>query len=501
LLLENLTAVVLWVLAAILAVDFIIIGAVIGRRFARSRYFRQKDAARERFRPHVQAFAARTAPPDLTLHALAAGRSRAAVDAVEELLLEVATDDSVPRVASLFFHLRYVDRWAARAFGRKRGAELVYGFRHQERRRRPRPGRPRWLLAILRLRVFSVKRALAVEKLGRLAPDHVLGFCSEALLDPAADVRRSAINALASTRDSQAVPLLLDELRKSVDGSNDVALRTTRAAVVACRPAGMCELLPLLADERPRMRFFIVDTIRELLSAPDAPPPPPDDACEGGFWSVMLQAVHDTFEDVRARSAAVLRHLRSPRGRQALRRLLEDPNEFVRLHAVRACAADKDPGLVPDVKLRIFDSFWRVREAAARALLQMGPEGEAELYACYIRSQDRYANEQMTEEMQRAGAVRELVYALAGTSENAPLARMVCRKLAELGCTQQLQSALLDARTPAQARIALLTMLAARRNAAIEGAMRKLVRSENAEVAAAAALLLESQPEPQAVAT
>ena len=501
LLLEELTALVLWLLAAILAVDFVIIGAVIGRRLSRGRYFQEKDRARERYRTPIQSFAERAAAAPETVRTLETGRSRAAQDAIEELLLERARGEDTARFAGLLFALHYVNRWATRAFGRKRAGELVYACRHRDRRTRPRGRRPRWLLALLRLRLFSVKRALAVDKLGRLAPEHVVVFCTEALADPGADVRRSAINALASTRDQNALPLLLNELRKSVDERNDVSLRTTRAAVVACRPTGLCVLLPMLADERPRMRFFIVDTIRELLSAPDAPPPPADDACEGGFWSVMLQAVHDTFEDVRARVAAVLRHLHSPRGKAALHRLLGDGNEFVRLHAVRACAAAKDPDLVPEVKLRLFDSFWRVREAAARALLHLGHEGEAELYACFIRSQDRYANEQMTEEMQRAGAVRQLVRQLAGTDDNAPLARMVCRKLAELGCTRQLQHALMDPRTPPQARIALMTVLAAHPNAAIERAMKALLRSDEVEVAAAAALLLEAQPEPEAVAT
>jgi HEAT repeat protein len=499
LLLEELTALVLWLLAAILAVDVVFILAVIERRLRRNRFFRQKDAAREHYRPHVQAFAQRATTPAQAVAALNPAGTPAAHAAIEELLLELARGDDVARVTGLLFALRYVDRWAARAFGRRRGRELIYRFRHRERRARPRARRHRWLLQVLRLRLFAVPRALAVDQLGRLSPAYAVVFCAEALDDPAAEVRRSAINALAATGDGQALPLLLEELRKAVEERNDVSLRTTRAAVVACRPREPCALLPLLEEERPRMRFLVVDTIRELLNRPEAPPPPPPDACGGRFWPAMLESASDPFEDVRARSSAVLRHLRTEEGRQALRRLLSDDNEFVRLHAVRASAAAGDPRLIPDVALRLFDSYWRVREAAARALLQPALAGESELYDCFLRSQDQYANEQIAEELQRAGAVRKLVRALAACDENAPLARVVCRKLAELGRTAQLRSALLDPTTPPPARIALMDALMARPTAPVLRALQALTRSEQMEVAATARLLLQSAAAPEQV--
>ena len=100
-------------------------------------------------------------------------------------------------------------------------------------------------------------------------------------------------------------------------------------------------------------------------------------------------------------------------------RLLDDPQWFVRLHTVRALARPQKrltAGLADAIVERLTDANWRVREAAARALLKLGPPGVDALLECLVSTQDRYCREQIIEEIERAGLLPTL---LARYAENA----------------------------------------------------------------------------------
>ena len=57
-------------------------------------------------------------------------------------------------------------------------------------------------------------------------------------------VRRLAVESMGENRSPQAIPLLLEELRRAVEEGNDVSLRTIKSALVRYRITDMESFLP-----------------------------------------------------------------------------------------------------------------------------------------------------------------------------------------------------------------------------------------------------------------
>ncbi len=135
------------------------------------------------------------------------------------------------------------------------------------------------------------------------------------------------------------------------------------------------------------------------------------------FYEVFIERlVSDEFADVRARCAGVIHHFRDDRTTDALRKLLCDENEFVRLHAARACGDRSYAAVKSELSKLLADSKWRVRQAAAESLRALGKEGMEELYRQLVTTQDRYTSEQITDEMQRSGAIEDLAASLVSSN-------------------------------------------------------------------------------------
>ncbi len=454
-------ALILWMMAAIIALNLVFLCFVFYRRLSRQRYFEMKDAARARFKPVIEKFVAEGMSVDQTAAVLQEATSAAERDAVEEVLLNQVTPKIAGRASELFFALGFVDRWARMAFEKKRAAQLVEKSVKREEvpiSTKPDTGLVAWFR---KLRIFSVPRAVAVDHLGRLAPEYAQVFLAEALHDPGTEVRRFAVAAMGRRQHPAAIPLLFEELRKAIEAGNDVSLRSTKAALVCYELDDLHHFVPFVAHPHRRMRFFAIDVIREicnraskntLLNKNDFPPE---------LYDVVLdRAVVDEFSDVRARSSTVVKHFRDARALKALRDLIADDNDFVRLHAVRAAADRFYSQLVPDVVSRLSDVKWRVREAAVRALLAFGSSGSNEVYKLFIHTSDPYVSEQISDEIQRGGLVQDLIAALKGGGEDAQLASAVCEKMARMGKRALLTLALATVQDTS-ARVQLMDSLAA----------------------------------------
>jgi len=201
--------------------------------------------------------------------------------------------------------------------------------------------------------------------------------------------------------------------------------------------------IPFLAHPNKRVRFFVVDSVREICSMAARKTLLNKNEFPVEIYSVFLdRLVKDDHFDVRARSAAVVKHFRDPRAVAALRALLADENEFVRLHAVRVCADRFYGALVPDIVRRLHDERWRVREAAARVITTFGSSGMNELYRSFLSTDDNYASEQIAEVLQRAGMMPLLLKSLTADPEEASLAESVCRKMVHMQKTSYMVSAL-----------------------------------------------------------
>jgi len=472
-LIEDLTEVVKYLLYTVLAINTVFLVFVFYRRAARNRYYKAKDAARERYRNVLSQFAGGEITTQQAAEALRGASGEAARDAVLERLLASADPSNVEHISELFFALGYVDRWARTAFGRGPAAQLKERSLRREKAAISTGQRKSMWNFLRRAHLFSVPRALAVDHLGKLAPDFSQVFVAEALHDPSTQVRRVAVGAMGKNRHPVAIPLLLEELRKAIDEGNDVSLRTTKSALVCYNLEDIPHFLPFMGHPSRRVRFFVVDAIREICDKSSRYAPISTQSTASGTTRLgikrddlgpevrqvfLTKVVADTFADVRARGAAVIAHFRDAQATDALRKLLADENEFVRLHSVRVCNDVFYSDLVPDIVRCLADTKWRVREAAAQTLNAFGHRGINELFRYFIVAKDRYAAEQIMEEIQRTGLVRGILEELSQGGEEAGLAQDVCRKMALMGRTTLLHQAVAANIAP-EARILLMEAL------------------------------------------
>jgi HEAT repeat protein len=235
----------------------------------------------------------------------------------------------------------------------------------------------------------------------------------------------------------------MEELVRAIDRQSDVSWRTLMIALTSFRLQDLPRFVPFLQHAHPYMRFTLVDIVRQIAA---------EAAREGilnkndfspDLYAVFLnRLVDDESADVRARSAAVVRHFRDQRATRVLRRLLDDENDFVRLHAVRACADRFYIDLLPSLTRRLRDPHWRVREAAVRTLLAFGGAGLNELYRAFLVSEDEETAQQITDGLQRVGGMPTLLASLTAEGLQSDLASAVCQKMALLGKTVYLTRAL-----------------------------------------------------------
>ena len=239
--------------------------------------------------------------------------------------------------------------------------------------------------------------------------------------------------------------MLLNRLQRVVlDGSDHLSLRTMKSAAVSFPLKQADELLPLLAALNGRLRFQAVDILREMVER--------EAAREAEFQLdrqnlspeltelFVTKLCFDENPDARARSALTLSYLLDLRATPALVTLLEDPQWFVRLHAVRSLAKRKFLSQADAIGKRLTDSQWMVREAAARTLMVFGRAGLDQLTRHFLETQDRYSREQVADEMQRAGLLPTLLAQYASEPKGDEVE--VFRQLSGMGKTSYLVSTL-----------------------------------------------------------
>ena len=474
----------------VMSVNLVFMFFVFYRRLSRARYFSEKDAARDRYLGPADRFAAGDLSVEQASEVFGSANTQPEIDTIEDLLRARINPINVTATSELFFALGYVERWAKVAFGRSWRSLVARSMRREHVTGDLTKAHAPWWRLAGRLRILAVPRALALDHLGRLSPAFAEVFLAEGLRDPSLFVRRVAIESMGRNRFPQAIPLLLEELRKAIEEGNDVSLRTMKSSLVCYRVEDCDLFIPYVTHPVRRMRFFVVDTLREICSEAAGDGLLAKNDFSPTLCRVMLEhAIHDEFADVRARSAWVIRHFRDQQAKDALRRLMRDDNEFVRLHAVRACGHRAYTELTPEVVARLTDTRWRVREAAVMSLARFGTTGLDELYRYFVTCPDAFACEQITEEIQRTGLVEDLVSALMGTMEQAALARGVVQKMAMMGKTSLLIDSLASI-TNADARISLMECLAASPNEELLAVLAMIAETSSGQVKSRASQIL-----------
>ncbi len=433
---ENVDEIVLALVLIVLLGTGLLVAIAITRRQRRERYFQTLDEFRRRYRPILLALLARTIEYEQGLAALNGICESNRTFILEQLLLEETPKPTqVPILRRLSEDLGLVAVWQRRLTGHFEVGSV-----------RDAMARPGGLLQRIGPLRFLV-RAKSAENLGLIRHQPSWPVLVKALDDPHPDVQSIAARSLAAIRDPHSFPVLVERLHTTVlNPSTRLSLRSVKTALVRFPLSQAGGLLPSLKNSHPRIRSLATDIIREMVERQAALEE--NFVLEAEFFAPELaelflaQLCLDENPDVRARAAPVIAYLRDGRSTSVLVTLLEDAQWFVRLHAVRALAKRNDPSQALQIRGRLTDSNWRVREAAARMLLTFRPADIDKLLEHFLITQDRYSREQVAEELQRAGVIPTFLTRWCEKKDGRDT--RVIEQLAEIGKTSHLLAVLLN---------------------------------------------------------
>lgn len=336
---------------------FFIFLVIILRRFLRNMKYERLDIARNKFAPLVAALVSENNQTDINL--LQKHNDPIEWMAIEDLLLktfEVSSPDVRKRLLPYFEKLGYVD-------------DYIHTIKHGNK----------W------------RRALAAEKLGRLRWHKATPWLIELLNDKSRDVRNMAVHSLGLIRDQGAIPHIIESIRRAVGNHEDISLRIVKSSLICYGEVVIPFLIPELKNSIWGIRAVAVDIMGEIAN------------------TAMLQPITDMLKDpepdIRAKAAKVLGKIGDSSSVQPLLQIIEDPVWVIRLHAVRALGLIGNTDAIEKLKERLMDLNWQVRRAAAEAISVMGDYAIPVWSGILLNSADKYAKEQVSEELQRTGII------------------------------------------------------------------------------------------------
>lgn len=299
------------------------------------------------------------------------------------------------------------------------------------------------------------RRAHAARWLGRLGSPESVSDLIRLLDDSSYHVRCVAVGALASWRHPRILSALLktlDHMRErtpwgALPRRHRVPIGVVTDALIAQGASAVAPLLPRLqSGPRP-----VREAVAEVLSwSPDPHP---------RVRAALLGALRDDDPEVRARAAKALGKIAYVGAVVPLADTLSDGTWFVRLQAARALGAIAHPRAIAPLVSALTDEYWQVRAAAADALRRLGDLAVPALTHCLFTSRDRYAKEQIVEELQRTSFIQEQIDALDEARPGAGFAaQRLLREIARHGATRILLEALRRHPTPA-VRLRLIDIL------------------------------------------
>ncbi len=309
-------------------------------------------------------------------------------------------------------------------------------------------------------------RAVAAGRLADYRCDTAVSELVVASADPDLGVRTAAVRALGRLGGNRALPSLVELLEEVATGRDALSRRIVTGSLTRFGAEAAPMLLPLLTHSSWRVRGAATYVLGRI-GAPDVLP-------------ALIDRLTDGDSDVRAKAAVALGDLRVRSALFPLLARLEDGVWLVRMQAVRALSRLNDPMAVSAVTRRLGDVHWRVRQEAARALSGMGTPALKSLTQTLIVSDDRYAREQVVEELQRTSVLKDAIHRLANRPAARDRTRPEVALLAAVGSTgavSVLLGAVLGHADP-RVRMALVRLIADLDHPRIDPALSRVARAD-----------------------
>jgi HEAT repeat protein len=238
------------------------------------------------------------------------------------------------------------------------------------------------------------QRRTALVALGRTRAPEAIPALSEALEAPTEETRIAAVRGLGRTGLPEAAISILDHLLGS---PLTVPEHTMKNALASCCRESPALLLAYLNRASGPSRELLARVLGELATA--------------DLGEDLIVLATDPSPEVRASAARALGSAQPSFALPVLSVLAGDAEWFVRLRAVVALASIDHNARVRPLLHALCDSNRYVRQRAAWALTSIGANLD-HILADVIETQDNYALQAFISELERSGAIGDVVEAL-----------------------------------------------------------------------------------------
>lgn len=272
----------------------------------------------------------------------------------------------------------------------------------------------------------AITRASAIDKLGRMRSVASVSRLLGMLDSDNAETMAVTIRALSRIGSFDALEGILKRL-PGIVGRSLATQKTVTAFLINFGPPAVPMLMELAEKERdPAISAIVLEVLSQLRSRKALP--------------LAVKGLDDESPEVRAKALKLLDRTAPEEGDldwNRVKEMLDDKVWFVRLHAARAVGSKKYEEAVPDLVKLLADDSWRVRNAAATALTNMG-DTALDAFLDVLRSDDTYVKGSVCEEIQKTGYVSRLIDNLQEGKERK--AREKSREILQTMCEMNFRS-------------------------------------------------------------
>lgn len=238
------------------------------------------------------------------------------------------------------------------------------------------------------------RRRNALVALGRMRSPEVIPALSAALEDRIAETRMAAVRGLGRLGLPEAAIPILDRM---VHGELELPVAPLQSALLNCCRWRPGILGPYLRKAKDETRALLARVLSEIATS--------------DMEDDLLVLAYDPLPEVRAAAARALGEARMAIALPALGALATDTEWFVRLRAVVSLGQLRDPRTIPVLVELLCDKNRYVRLRSAVALGHLEEQLPA-IFALVMQKRDRYALQALVSELERSGAVLDLVSSL-----------------------------------------------------------------------------------------